>query len=161
MKEEKFGVRDLSYSAWHRTSSIARYVEGHHAAALSMVDVDWVLFAECDLVTRRPLALIEVARDVGQIWKDVRALGDLACRAGVPAFAVLYRPIATPNPADPRFRDIDRFRVRRVFPHAESDWRLLTPREWASALVRIRAWSALRDNLHAANDPRWDGESTE
>jgi hypothetical protein len=159
VKEEKFGIRDLAYSAWHRAASISRYVGGRHAATLSMVDVDWVLFAECDLLTRQPLALVEVARDVGQAWKDVRALGDLARRADVPAYAALYRTSAIPNPADPRFLDVDRFRVRRVVPYADSDWRVLTPFEWANALVQIRAWSMNRMLRSAANDDQWDRHS--
>jgi hypothetical protein len=40
MRAEKYGARDLSYSAWHRAASIRRYVGWEHAAADSRLDVE-------------------------------------------------------------------------------------------------------------------------
>ena len=42
------------------------------------------------------------------------------------------------NPADPRWLDIERFRVKRVWPDPEALWRTLTPEEWAAELVQLR-----------------------
>lgn len=153
MQTERFGVRDLAYSAWHRPGSLARFIGFERAVRVAMVDTDAVLFTECDPRSMEPLALIETARDVGQVGKETRALAALARRANLPAFVLLYRVAESSNPGDPRFDDIAMFRVRRVFPYLESSWRTLTPPQWATALLDIRRWSAHRASLEAANDP--------
>lgn len=154
MREERDGFRDQSYSAWHRTRSIARYVGIERAQTLSMVDQDATLFCELDSRTREPLALIEVAMDVGQREKSASSMGRLAARATLPAYVVLYSKASSLNPADRNAFDIDGFRVMRVWPAPEATWRSLTPAEWASALVSIRSWSAAR--VDAANDSQWE-----
>lgn len=155
MQRERFGTRDLHYSAWHRVGSLARYIGFDRASRLAMTDLDAVLFSEHDPRTMEPLALVETARDVGQIAKEVRPLAALARRANIPAFIVLYKIADNSNPGDPRFADICMFRIRRVFPRPEVSWRVLTPPQWAEALVEIRRWSANRAGLEAANDSRF------
>lgn len=156
MQEERFGSRDRTYSAWHRRMSTRRFVGIERAQLLSMIDLDGALFVEFDSGSRQPLALIETARDVGQPYKCATVTANLAKRARIPCFCLLYTTDATANPADPRARDISRFRIRRLWPRPERSWRTVTPGEWANALVQIRAWSAGRLDVEAANDPLWD-----
>jgi hypothetical protein len=104
---------------------------------------------------REPLALIETARDVGQQWKGTSVSLRLARRARLPCYVVLYAAANDPNPAEPRYRDIRALRVRRVWPKPEAQWRTLTPNAWANALLQIRAWSARRIDIEAANDPQY------
>jgi len=155
-QEERYGERDLSYSAWHRVRSIARFVGLERAQALKMVDQDAVLYLELDGATKEPLALIEVAIDVGQQSKPATTMARLAAKANLPAFTALYSLAKSANPADKRQLDIQRFRVRRVWPAPEHEWRELTPQEWAQGLLQIRSWSAARLDVQAANDALWE-----
>ena len=155
-QEERYGERDLSYSAWHRVRSISRYVGLEAAQGLKMVDQDVTLYLELDSLSREPLALIEVARDIGQGEKPASSMARLAARCNLPAFVVLYKPSPSLNPADKRQFDIDRFRVKRVWPAPEHVWRTLTPAEWARGLLQIRSWSAAKLEIEAANDRLWE-----
>lgn len=155
MQEERFGTRDRTYSAWHRAASVQRFIGWERAQLLHLVDADCVLFLEIDPGTKEALALIEAAVDVGQDHKPATAITRLAKRARIPAYLVLYRWSEHPNPADPRARDITGFRVKRLWPRAEKDWRQLEPQQWAEALLQIRAWAARRLDIEAANDPQW------
>jgi hypothetical protein len=159
MHEERFGSRDRTYSAWHRRMSVRRFVGIEKAQLLSMIDLDGALYCEFDAVTSEPLALIETALDQGQRRKTATVTRRLAERARLPAYAVLYAPASYPNPADATQCDVASFRVKRLWPCPERDWRTLNPLEWAEALLRIREWSALRLDLEAANDPNWDPPS--
>lgn len=162
MQNERFHARPREYSLWHRARSLSRYIGLEQSATLSAIDLDHVVFLEFDGRTREPLALVEVAEDRGQRRKATSVLARLAARSKLPAYAVLYQVSRAPNPANPDYRDIDRFRIQRVFPKPEMTWRVLSPGEWARGLVQIRAWSASRLDLEAANDPRWDvGEEVE
>lgn len=154
MREEHYGTRDLSYSAWHRADSIRRFVGWEHAQLLSMVDADAVLFLEYHERTKEPLALIEAAMDVGQDRKPATAIARLAKRARIPAYLVLYRRSTEPNPADPRMLDVSGFRIKRLYPRADKAWRSVPPDEWASALLRIRAWAARRLDVEAHWPPQ-------
>ena len=66
MRKERYEIRDRAYGAWHRAPSISRYLHVGQAESLTMVDLDSVLFAEYDNAGKVPLALVEVARDIGQ-----------------------------------------------------------------------------------------------
>lgn len=156
MQIEKFGSRDLSYSAWHRAASIRRYVGWEQAQLLSMCDADCILFLEYAPYNKEPLCLIETAIDVGQQHKPATAIAKLAKRAGIPAYVVLYDRDGKRNPADARMRDLRGFRVKRLWPKPERAWRTVTPPEWAGALLRIRAWAASRLDQEAANDEQYD-----
>ena len=119
-----------------------------------MVDLDCSLFIEYDDGSKEPLALVETAREVGQAFKPATVTLALAKKARLPCYVVLYTPAVAPNPADPAWRDIERFRVRRLWPQPEREWRELTPGEWATGLLRIREWSARRVDA-AANDEKY------
>lgn len=142
MQEERYGSRDRAYSAWHRHHSIRRYVGIEAAQTLSMCDLDMALYCEYDDSSREPLCLVETARDIGQVHKPCSVTQSLARRARLPAYVVLYRCALEPNPADVEAADIESFRVKRIWPAPESEWRSLDPQEWADALVRIRTWQA-------------------
>lgn len=155
-QEERFGTRPQEYSTWHRVRSIARFVGLEAAQRLKMIDQDVTLYLEFDGPSREPLALMEVALDVGQKDKPASTTAKLAARSNLPAFTVLYRLSTNPNPADKRQFDIAGFRVRRIWPAPEHGWRALTPAEWAQGLCQIRSWSAARLQIQAANDPQWE-----
>lgn len=156
MQEERFGTRDRTYSAWHRRLSTRRFVGIEKAQLLSMIDLDGAVFCEFDGATSEPLALIETALDKGQRRKVATVTRRLAQRAGIPAYCVLYRPSDAANPADRSQSDIEQFRVKRLWPCPEADWRTLQPQEWANALLKIRQWMAIRLDAEAANDDIWE-----
>lgn len=155
MKQELLAYRDLAYSAFHREASLRRYLTPAEASKLAMIDIDCA-YVEYEHASKRPLVLIEIARDCNQSYKAATVLTSLAKAANLPAYAVLYSVSERGNPADGRFADLEGFRVRRLHPRAETNWRRLTPKQWALALVRIRAWSAKRlAAVDAANDEKY------
>ncbi|MFT4063356.1 hypothetical protein [Paraburkholderia sp.] len=113
-----------------------------------MVDLDSVLFTEYDNARKVPLALVEVARDIGQ-EKPAGVMQQLAQLANVPAYVALYTPAPEANPANPNWSDIKSFRVKRMWPRPERGWRILTPVQWAQALVQIRGWQLRRFEVRA------------
>lgn len=119
MQEEQFLIRDRAYGVWHRTRSISRFIGAREAKALTMADLDSVLFVEFGCSNKLPLALVEVARDIGQD-KASGVIHQLARMAGLPAFVALYSPASRANPASPAWHDIEEFRVRRVWPKPEN-----------------------------------------
>lgn len=155
MQEERYGDRDRAYSAWHRRGSTRRFVGLDRAQLLAMIDLDAALYVEYDNGSKEPLALIETARDVGQAFKAATVTTRLAMRARLPCYCLLYALDSRANPADPRWRDIRSFRVRRMWPKPEARWRTLSPQEWANALLKIREWATIRLDRDAANDSTW------
>lgn len=120
-----------------------------------MADLDSVLFVEYGYSNKLPLALVEVAQDIGQ-EKPTGIIRELAKMANLPAFVSLYTPAPRANPASPAWHDIDCFRMKRVWPSPERNWRTLSPTEWANALVQIRDWQLRRfEAMPAANDERY------
>lgn len=153
MQDEQFLIRDRAYGVWHRPRSISRFLGRRQAQSMTMADLDSVLFVEYGYDNKLPLALVEVARDIGQ-EKPTGVIRELAKMANLPAFVSLYTPASRANPASPAWHDIDGFRVKRVWPRPEGKWRSLTPAEWADALVQIRDWQLRRFNSRAAaNEP--------
>lgn len=155
-QEERTGRRAGEYSAWHRRASLARFVGAERAQLVAMCDIDAALWLEHDDLTKEPLALIETARDVGQPFKSGTVLVKLAKRARLPAYVCMYKLGDRRSPADPGCQDVVGFRVRRVYPRPEAAWRELTPAQWATGLLQIRAWSAAKLERDAANDPYFD-----
>ena len=149
MQEEQFLIRDRAYGVWHRPRSLSRYLGRRQAQSMTMADLDSVLFVEYGYDNKLPLALVEVARDIGQ-EKPSGVIRELARMANLPAFVSLYTPSSLANPASPAWHDIDSFRVKRVWPRPEAQWRSLTPSEWADALVKIRDWQLRRFVSRAA-----------
>lgn len=144
-QEEVYGTRDRSYSAWHRRSSTGRYIGIEKAQTLAMIDLDASLYVEYDDGTKEPLCLIETAQDVGQKYKTstvTKNLAKLSTARILPAYVLLYKLSDQPNPADSRWKDIESFRVMRIWPNPEYTWRPVTPERWAQALVEMRNWSA-------------------
>ena len=149
---ERYPTRDRSYGIWHRSRSIARFLKRRQADALTMADLDSVLFAEYDYPNKLPLCLVEVAQDIGQ-EKPAGVILNLARLANIPAYVALYTHAEHPNPSNTNWPDIDRFRIKRLWPKPEPGWRNLSPEEWAKALVQIRGWQLRRFNVQeAAND---------
>jgi hypothetical protein len=99
---ERFGTRDLTFSKWHRPE--------RHGGVLpewcSAIDID---FCEYCAFCKKPLALIELARDVGQPSKPTTVLENLSRLSGVPAYCILY------TGQDPDV--IVAARIRRVQPN--------------------------------------------
>lgn len=141
-QEEKYNTRDRSYSAWHRRGSTSRFVGLEHAQLLAMIDMDAVPYTEYDDLTKEPLALIETAIDVGQENKIATVTQKLARRANLPGLVVLYKLANQLNPADPTFFDICQFRVKRLFPSSEKEWRVMSPKEYAELLLRMRDYKS-------------------
>lgn len=139
-QEEIYGTRDRTYSAWHRRMSTGRFVGIEKAQTLAMIDLDASLYVEYDDRTKEPLALVETAKDVGQ-YKPATVTRNLALRADLPAYIVLYTPAECPNPADPNWPDIASFRCRQIAP-TWSEWKRLTPQQWCESLVHIREGQA-------------------
>lgn len=152
-QEERFNQRERSYSAWHRRNSTRRYIGIENAQLLAMIDLDASLYVEYDDGTKEPLALIETARDVGQPYKTATVTQNLAIRADLPCFVVLYTLSAVDNPADRMWKDIASFRVKRLHPNPEREWRTLTPKQWADSLLAMRRWKAKAiDNVFFTED---------
>ncbi len=144
MQEERYGWRDSSYSAWHRTASLRRYLGEDLAATLKCCDLDHSIWIEHADGSKEPILLIETAMDVGQDWKAASVLKQLAKRANLPAYCVLYRRAKAQNEADGRFADIEGFRIRRVWPDPEHGWTECSPQQWAERLLIIRARGAAK-----------------
>lgn len=155
MQEEQFLIRDRAYGVWHRQRSLSRFLGRRKAQSLTMADLDSVLFVEYGCSNKLPLALVEVAQDIGQ-EKPTGVIRELAKMADLPAFVALYTPAKQANPVSPAWHDIDGFRVKRVWPKPEAQWRELTPNEWANALVQIRDWQLRKySSRAAANDNQY------
>ena len=135
---EIYGVRDLAYSEWHRTNSIKRFVGAENAKLLAMIDIDVVLYAEYEDSRKEPICLIETARDIGQSNKPSTITRRLAEKANIHAFTVLYTPSKTAkNPAAKQWPDIEKLRVKQIYPNKTS-WKELSPTEWARVLLNMR-----------------------
>jgi hypothetical protein len=134
---ERYGSRDLTYSNWHRTHSIKRFVGIDEARRLTMIDLDGLEY--CNRC-RECVGVIEVARDVGQAFKASSVTSKLAHRLGVPGLLTFYR-ISDHQVSDgngEHLPDIDAFRVRIVAP-VQSPEREITPEQyarWISAMHR-------------------------
>lgn len=164
MQEEKYGSRDRSYSAWHRRASTRRFVGIELAQTLAMIDLDASLWVEYDDGTKEPLMLIETARDVGQNHKSATVTTNLAkmCsdRRPLPAYAVLYKLADTPNPADGDWKDIESFRVKRLWPQPEHAWTTVSPQQWAEMLVDFRKrLTRYLDTSHDTGSSHADGDA--
>lgn len=124
---EKYGKRDLTYSAWHR----------QQADHLTYIDLDGLEYCQ---QCRAPLALIETARDVGQPFKATIVMRKLAEQARVPAALLFY------TKADDD-RLISSFRFRLVSPQW-GDERQLTPAEYVAWLDELRYLHHCTESAH-------------
>ena len=133
-QKERSGIRDLSYSSWHRTESIARFV-GKRAKEIAAIDIDFLEYHDS---CKAPLALIETALDTGQSHKPIRMTLNLAKRAHIACYVVLYTLATRDNPADSKYKDIASLRVKRYWPKPHKQWHILTPQEWSEELLNLR-----------------------
>ncbi len=137
MQQEIHGTRDRSYSAWHRVNSLKRFMDEREALGCPMIDIDGLIYAECHPGTFKPAALVELAQDRGQRHKSFKLVQELARRASLEAYVILYALSEVLNPTDFSCYDIKHFRIKQVCPKI-TDFKQLTPAQWASCLVRIR-----------------------
>ena len=121
-----------------------------------MIDMDAALYVEYDNGSWEPLALIEAAIDIGQDKKVSVVTKNLArrCLPMMPAYTLLYEISGNPNPASLDALDIERFRVRRIWPEPETEWEILSPQEWAERLIKLREWSARQHFMIARSGDR-------
>lgn len=141
-QEEQYGTRGMEYSSWHRRQSTRRFVGIENAQLLAMIDLDVTLYVEYDDKTKEPIALIEVAMDIGQPYKTATVTKKLSEKANIPSIVVLYKLSNNVNPADIKCMDIESFRVKRLYPKPEHEWRTLTPQQYAEMLLTVRQWSS-------------------
>lgn len=144
--QERTGKRALTYSAWHRTDSIKRFMNNNvrKAMRLTMIDIDGAFVEAKHPYDRKPAALTEVAEisipilPDSSYYKNAAILTELGKAANVPVYVVLYRPGAKLNPADTRWPDIEEFYVKECFPIASQEWHVMQPSEYADFLIYIR-----------------------
>lgn len=141
MKEERYGERDLCFSGWHRYQL---------NKSLTMTDLDCVEYCQrCN----KPLALIELAYDVGQDKKWTRPIQELAKMAELPAYLVFYKGNSTAIRAAMCFcttgvlkrallklAHVHSLRIRRVSP-TKSKEVVLTPGQYELFLILLRVRS--------------------
>ena len=133
---ERTGVRDLTYSIWHREHSLGRYFQDRRAAFIcAMVDIDSLEYCR---YCYEPLALIETAQGRRLTRpKDAAATSVLARRASVPAYSAQYTVDDGGGIAEIALRQIEP-------PHHGGDCDVLTPKAYADFLLglRERHWSS-------------------
>lgn len=143
--QERYGFRNAAYSAWHRPDSVSRYIDLEQAQLLGMIDLDVALYLEFDRRGYYPVALVEVAVDVGQDHKCASVTQNLARLSELPAVLLLYKLSPNPNPTQPEVNDIQGFRFKKLYPLPDdTEWRPLTVSQWINLLIRIRKMGADR-----------------
>ncbi|MGH3847536.1 MAG: hypothetical protein ACRDS0_39895 [Pseudonocardiaceae bacterium] len=81
---ERTGARDLTYSGWHRTANMRRYLPARQAWSLGLIDIDWCEYCRhCSA----PLALVETQTS-DRAPKPAPVTAALARMAGIPAYSV-------------------------------------------------------------------------
>lgn len=122
---ERFGNRDLTYSRWHRSKSLSRYVGRRPAFECGVIDIDWCEFCRrCN----QPLALIETT--MGPRPKEATVTTQLGLMAGVPVLSLAYE-------VDDH-GEITVFHLRHLAPDREREVFTFTAGEWAMWLVGLR-----------------------
>jgi len=144
-QEEIYGVRDLTYSIWHRRDSTRRFVGIEKAQLLAMIDLDVCLYIEYDDRTKEPLVLMETAQDVGQEFKPFTVTKKLAMRCVpiLPAYVLLYTLDKDKNPANRNYFDIASFRLKNVWPEVSSEWSTYSASQYANWLLKLRDKASL------------------
>jgi len=121
VREERYNSRDLCFSNWHR------YQLNEFLKATDLDFMEWC--HRC----YSPLALIEIARDVGQESKFTAALRRLAAMSGLPLYLVFY----VSNGKKMRKARVLSLRVSRIFPVKSGEIKL-TPNQYELFLVLLR-----------------------
>jgi len=119
--EERYNTRDLCFSNWHR------YQLNEFLKATDLDFVEWC--HRC----YSPLALIEIAKDVGQKSKFTTALRRLAAMSGLPLYLVFY----IGNGKEMREARVLNLRMSKKYP-GKSEEVELTPNQYELFLVLLR-----------------------
>lgn len=127
---ERYGQRDMLFSRWHRSLD----------TSYKFLDVDWVEFCH---VCSEPLAVVEIAQDVGQKWKPTTVLERLAKRSKLPAFCILYQADGT---------TITGARVRRVFPNG-TDFKQRTADQLERLVARLHDRCCAHESVDLIRTP--------
>lgn len=122
-EKERTGSRDLTYSRWHRTDSLKRFLDVREAFACKVIDIDWCEYCG---ICKAPLALVETKES--RTVFDANITSALARLAGVQAFTVSYW-----RDGD----DIGGFLVRRLVPEV-GPIREMSPPQYAEFLYALR-----------------------
>ena len=126
-QQEKYNNRDMTYSNWHRYPNLDK--------SLSWIDIDACEY--CDNC-KEPLALIELAVDIGQPHKTATVTRNLAKKANIPAYVALYKlGDNTVRNGDLEHQEIVDFRMKRIAPDY-TDWRKFSPAQYAGWLADLR-----------------------
>jgi len=126
--QERHGTRDLSYSKWHRPPNLP--------ADISFLDIDWVEY--CDKC-KTPLAICELAQDIGQEHKPTTITRKLAEMAGIPAWLIFYKKAEDKfclECGEAHLSDIISFRVKQVYPLL-TEVVEISPDKWKERLIRL------------------------
>jgi len=150
MQEEMYGTRDLSFSAWHRRDSIKRFINYKDAEKLSMIDLDSGCWIEYENNFQEPIAIMEVAKDVGKD-KCARIVQRLAEKADIYGLRLLYKLSKEQNPIDKTVFDILQFKVKILYPKQDTDEKIFTPKQWAESLVKMRKYALSQIHNQIAN----------
>jgi hypothetical protein len=118
MRQERFGERDLTFSAWHRLIDEDDW---------SWLDIDH--YAYCKKCSE-PIYVAELALDVGQAWKNHKVTRQLAIRLGVPGLLILY---GSNDGA------ITHFRIRRIAPDYSPSFARVEPAVLIEWIAKTRA----------------------
>jgi hypothetical protein len=155
-QHERFGGREgeAAYSAFHRSASLSRWLPYEDAVKLSMINLDLCFWIECHHQSFQPIALIETAQDFNQFGKPITALRNLAIRADLPAFCVLYELSEQIDPLT-GLRQVVSFRTRHVWPK-NTEFKRLSPEEYAQGLVKLRKFGL--QNIVLAEARKGDGQ---
>jgi hypothetical protein len=148
-QNERTGTRDLTESRWHRSDSLARFMSKQEAESCGRIDIDCVWFGSR---TYEPVALIETARDDGnQNDKCASVTRNLArmCNPIVHAFIVLYKISEHKNPVDPKYNDIEMFRVKQIWPFNWYEFRTYSPEQHAKFILNFHRFYDYYRTIHA------------
>lgn len=133
--DERYGTRDLTWSRWHR------YALNRSSKMIDLDDIEYC--GDC----RMPLALIEVARDVGQSHKNSGVTRQLARMLNVPGLVVLYTPSGTACVC--RMATVDPLCDHGV---SRVRWRRIHPVQTLFTVAPAYDFAASLDRLHRAHE---------
>lgn len=115
-RQERYGTRDLAFSAWHR--------------AIPRDDFTWIDIDHCAYCDqcKDPIYLIELALDVGQAFKATTVTRKLALKLAIPALLVLYTV---------EDEAVSSFRVKRIAP-TWTEFRQVEPQVLVDWITKTR-----------------------
>ncbi len=133
--KERTGVRDLTYSEWHRQDNLKLLLRplfatdtdaNWHAYECAMIDLDAVEWCrKC----KRPVGLVEVQRSA-KPPKDATVTRTMADMLGIPAWSISYTATSDDPP------EIIEFRVREL-TSADRAIQRMTPAGWAAHIWNL------------------------